>query len=329
MKVNRLVEAIVIATVMPVMVLVGCSQTKEDIKSDPPVSATEQPGNQADEVDKASVEDGSVDKEWACPKGTRGSSMVLIPVSEGVPYCIDANLATYGDYKWFVEKQGNDFGGQPPECEWNKDWGPVSTWKEPGVPDMAPRKCGPSLTEADPNLSLHCIDFCDAWAFCTAMGKRLCGLRGADNSKVSFVRVGDWYESGTRAEELVITVESEWFNVCSQGGNSKYPYGDEVREGVCVDKSTLADRGDSAYLAGDSVGSECKGSTPPYDQVYNMSGGRSQWVNVCYDERWCFSHAGQSAPETLSCETMGSTSMRAFQRGVRCCANAVPGTAAE
>ena len=354
MKAILPVEAVCCVAVIGCFAMVGCSQTSDDIKSDPPVIEAAQPGiprpdqqgqvggvepiaksnRGANAVEKGGAEENSAETGaeeegvvvdgWMCPKDTSGPKLVLIPVSEGASYCIDANVATYGDFHGFVKKHGDDLSLLPPECAWKKTFGPVSVYEVPGLPGVF-AKCGPSLAEADPDLALDCVDFCDAWAFCAASGKRMCGLRGADSATVSAISVGGVYESGLYADGKAASIESEWFGVCSQGGTTKYPYGNDLKDGTCIDKTKLAADGDTAYEVGDTTGSQCKGSKSPYNQVYNMSGGRTQWLNIC-TYGCCYVQGGLLGSDPLlSCaESMGCMAMAQFTSGVRCCADAVP-----
>jgi len=297
------------------LVLAGCTETKEDVKPDPSAQGLVQ--------DPSGSTGEGVTGEWACPKGTKGARMVLIPAAEGSPYCIDEREAVFGEYKEFIAEKGNDFGAQPSECEWNKDYGPVSVIDRSDIGgDMPPIHCGPTLAEANPDRAVGCLDFCDAYAYCSWAGKRLCGLRGAASGKVNVIDSQYTYESGSRAGDLAGSVESEWFNVCSQGGATVFPYGNEAEPGRCVDHVKTAAEGEDARCVRDTANSQCRGTEAPYDQVYNMSGGEGQWVNICVSEVCMFQGGG--IDEVYSCKgALGAADIRRPDAGVRCCADAV------
>ena len=324
------------ALAISAVVLVGCSEKREDVKPDPSemvvppsvpaATPVESPPTDpsASNVQPPSKPSGQVDDpNWMCPPGTSGAKMVLIPVKSGKPYCIDERGATYGEYGKFVEAKGKDFDGQPPECAWNDDYGPVVEWEEPGIADLPPSKCGPSLAEAHPDRVLQCIDFCDAWAFCASSGKRLCGLRGAEPGKVTKVDRDADGPGNDRLATFATSLESEWFNVCSQGGTTKLPYGNTYEPGRCVDETKMAAEGDKALNVADTSNNACHGTMPPYDKVYDMGGSVAQWVNLCSGEI-CGSLGGHRGPDHRGCaDGFGMAYMREFPGGVRCCADAV------
>jgi len=254
--------------------------------------------------------------------------MVLIPVAEGKPYCIDQREGMNGEYREFLAAKSGDFRDQPPECAWNKDYGPAETSPVPGSADGLLIKYGPPVDERPAEHAVLGVDFCDAWAFCSWAGKRLCGLRGAPGGKVTTIALGDDPDSRNNTIfDAIRTVQSEWFNVCSQGGTTKYPYGDERMAGTCIDSTKIAAKGDSAWSVGDLSESNCHGSIPPYDQVYNMSGSNSVWANICFPDR-CTTVGGPHSDEILSCSgTVGIRWLGDLTNGVRCCADAVRGTA--
>ena len=329
----------VLAIGLSVVALTACSDKQEEVKPDPSkqvvapstpsASVVEAPpadspaSNTQDPPKPSGQED---DPNWMCPQGTSGAKMVLIPVKAGTPYCIDEREATYGEYGKFVDAKGKDFSGQPPECAWNDDYGPVVDWEVQGAEDLPPRKCGPSLAEAHPDRALKCVDFCDAWMFCAHNGKRLCGLRGAEAGKVNMVDRENDGLGDDPAARLGLSSESEWYNVCTQGGTTAFPYGSKYDPGRCVDAARIAAEGDTARNVSDTAGNECRGTQAPYDRVYNMSGGHAEWLNICRGPA-CATDGGDWGNDSLSCSgSFGVDHMREFRIGVRCCADAAPKT---
>ena len=311
---QRLQQLLCVAT-MAAITQVGCSSIKDHISPDrsTTVGASGQP------IDA----DG-----WSCPKNTFGSEMVLIPMADGDRYCIDSNVATYGEYRRFVEEKGKDFSNQPPECSENKDYMPTVEYPIVGSIPFPP--CGPPLDKADPDRALDCIDFCDASAFCAWAGKRLCGVRGSEPGKVMVIdkENRDAETTNRVTAELRQSVKNEWYNACSQGGTTKHPYGDTRQLGTCIDTKAIETLGDRAFLVGDTSNSQCHGTHHPYSRLFNMTGKIEQWINVCFGNLGCASHGGNMGD--LSCaETFGIMSALYDTAGVRCCADAVPGEASK
>jgi formylglycine-generating enzyme required for sulfatase activity len=299
-------------TIAVVLVVLGCSPS-----TDTPEDAGDAGDDQdvADATTAIDAEAGTV--TWTCPQGVSGAKMVLIPWPDGSAYCIDEREAVYAEYRQFLDAKGEDFSGQPPECAWNDSF--VPGWDDPahGIP-----QCSVWLIDTEPDRAANCMDFCDAWAYCAWAGKRLCGVRGADPGKVTMV-------GATEIEQAAPNLDSEWFNVCTQGGASKYPYADAYEPGRCIDQAKIDAEGeDSALAVRDAVGNTCHGTNSPHDAVYNMSGSVQQWLNICYTGG-CVSQGGRWHKETLSCEqNFGIASIRDANvvQGVRCCADAVPGS---
>ena len=252
--------------------------------------------------------------------------MVLIPVPDGAPYCIDERLTAYGDYAEFLAAKGQDYSGQPPECESNKDYEPVMWVEETAFGDPTRTFCGPSMADANPDHAVRCIDFCDAFAYCSWAGKRLCGLRGSAGNEIFKFQATTIQESNDFFFGRVLTVENESYNVCTQGGTTEYPYGDAERPGACLDDARVEAMGEDANAVRDTAGNECRGSQPPFDQVYDTVGSLGYWLNICSPSGLhCFVHGGVKRDD-YQCRCLTTRiayDSGVFQAGVRCCADAV------
>jgi formylglycine-generating enzyme required for sulfatase activity len=308
MNAKRSLQALLwAASATTTVALAGCSRTEEEVKPDPSVTP--------DATDPKTHDSAALPTEWTCPQGVSGAKMVLIPWPDGSAYCIDEREAVYAEYKQFLDAKGEDFSGQPPECAWNESF-------VPGWDDAAHEipQCSSWYFDTEPDRAANCMDFCDAWAYCAWAGKRLCGVRGADPGALSLFADG-------QEGQIAPTLESEWFNVCSQGGTTKYPYGDAYERGRCIDQAKIDAEGeDSALAVADAVDSGCRGTNTPYDAVYNMSGSVEQWLNICYTGR-CVLQGGRWHNEALSCEHnfgVASINSATMVKGVRCCADAFP-----
>lgn len=284
--------------------LVACSEKEkvEDVKPDPAGTATVPTNDSAADA-----------KGLTCPQGTGGAKMVLIPLPDGNAYCIDEREAVYAEYKAFLEAKGENFDGQPAECEANTSF--VPGWEDPSheIP-----QCSVWLIDSEPDRAVQCLDFCDAWAFCSWAGKRLCSEVGVKSKGLHFV-------PDDELSQLYKSARSEWFHVCSQGGTTEYPYGNEYEPGKCIDEAKIQTEGESALDVRDTTGNTCHGTSSPYDEVHNMSGSVKQWQNICRTSGCAIQGGSWQTPSNCS-DASGVKSLMSVNVGVgvRCCADAVP-----
>jgi len=248
--------------------------------------------------------------------------MVLIPMPDGTPYCIDSRQGTYGEYDRFIRENGQRFDLQPPECNWNRRFASSGNYK-PGLFGV-PESCS-SRELGKTTQPVQCISFCAAWAFCSWAGKRLCGMRDSDPGKVMVVDATDAATKNRIKSELRST-KNEWFNACSQRGCTAYPYGNTLDKKKCDDSwlPTVPGGGVEGYR--DSLRNECHGTHPPFDQVYDMVGGIPTWLNICFPGNRCVRQGGTKDHRSSSCDgTYTLAGPLDNLSGVRCCADAVPG----
>ena len=106
---------------------------------------------------------------------------------------------------------------------------------------------------------MSCLGWCDAAAYCAWAGKRLCGAIGG----------------GQTPEKAVSDpLADEWLYVCTNGGKTKYPYGDTEDKTKCsADDRASVD----AYPA-------CAGADAPFSAVMGMTdsqgAGQGEWVDL-------------------------------------------------
>jgi hypothetical protein len=216
----------------------------------------------------------------ACPR-----AMVSVPVPfSTATYCIDATEVTVGAYNGFLMSNPSTTT-LPASCSSKQSF-------TPGAP----------LDLGHPNNPVNQVDWCDAWAFCNAAGKHLCGRIGGGNTL-----------AGNEANDAR---RSEWYNACSKGGQLAYPYGNQYQQGRCVDRLASSPRQVGSY--GNCVGG--------YFGIYDMSGNLGEWENECAmgpggDQ--CGTRGGNYNDQTnfLSCGSVvarGRTS-RFNTIGFRCC----------
>lgn len=119
-----------------------------------------------------------------------------------------------------------------------------------------------------------CVDWCDAHAYCKAVGKRLCGAIGGGETSFE-----------AHADPGV----SQWMAACSSAGLFHYPYGNtfdphacngaELQPEECVTQGRCRARAVATLP-------ECRGPEAPFNGVYDLSGNVSEWEDSC---DWDFS----------------------------------------
>jgi hypothetical protein len=186
-----------------------------------------------------------VDAGAGCPgKGTCSPmGQCLTPVSVGA-FSIDATEVTRSQYAAFLAAKGNDTAGQPSFCSWNTSYVPTQDW--PAQPGTLARP-------------VAYVDWCDARAYCTWMGKRLCGRIGGGSATAPDEY--DRYNSYTA---------SEWHAACTADGERIFPYSYAFIAGRCrfAADSTV----DVASLT------TCEGG---YPGIFDLTGNLSEWEDRC------------------------------------------------
>ncbi len=180
-----------------------------------------------------------------CPKG-KGPDMIVVadPADSTRHFCIDESEVTVANYDSFAKDKTVDLSKQPGACSFNKTV----------VVDTSADGCTPPyLLPEDAKRPVGCIDWCDAWLYCSWAGKRLCGTVGGAGSDGS--HFGD--------------SSSQWYAACSLFGTSKYAYGDAYADGMCK-FSGIPDPV--------MTNTQCVGGVPG---LYDMSGNVGEWTDEC------------------------------------------------
>ena len=216
-----------------------------------------------------------------------GNSAVLdSPVMVQMPsgYWIDTTEVTRGQYDAWTAT--NPVPNQPAECNWNTD--------------LIPR-C--YVTDEDPRRPVGCVDWCDAYAFCAAAGKRLCGA----------------LDGGPSAMANINTTNDEWFDACSSGGINTAANGNMSAGEGCTAAGTSSQ---AKYVLESKT---CTSKIAGYTGVYDLTGNVEEWTNSCNGTDGatdtCLYRGGSYGSSTTNCATTAYTtrSSRYGSVGFRCC----------
>lgn len=183
-------------------------------------------------ADGGVTDGGDGGDDGACP-----TEMVLINATAGA-YCIDAHEVSRERYLSFVNAASTS--GQPPRCAWNDSFAPQS-----------------ALAGGDPSYPVVGVDFCDALAYCSSVGKHLCGRIHHE-------------QTGAPTPEA----EQEWLVACTRDLSLKWPYGDTYVEGACA----VTFDGGSSHST--TTPNACEGG---YKGLFDMVGNVWEWVDFTID----------------------------------------------
>jgi formylglycine-generating enzyme required for sulfatase activity len=109
------------------------------------------------------------------------------------------------------------------------------------------------------------VDWCDAFAYCQGVGKRLCGKIGGGANGY-----GDYANASL----------SQWYHACvSDGANSTYVYGNTYQPYYC----NGTDYGARTTVPAGSM-PNCQSSVSGYHGVYDLTGNVYEWEDSCDEE---------------------------------------------
>jgi formylglycine-generating enzyme len=187
-------------------------------------------------LDAQDAADGD-DPYDGCPTDV-GTTMVRIDVPDA-SFCIDVTEVTVGQFTAYLATHPTLGSTVPPACTAD-----AAVGDQPGTPDPAPPRDNPATD----------LNFCYAWDYCAAVGKRLCGALGGG------------------PVNTLQPAASEWYYACTNGpAATAYPYGNDYDAAACVTDA----------LGPDLVGTHpaCRGIAPPFSLIFDMSGNVAEFDN--------------------------------------------------
>jgi formylglycine-generating enzyme required for sulfatase activity len=209
-----------------------------------------------------------------------------VPVNIDKLFCIDSTLVTYGQYTAFLTAAAATPPAQLPDCIRNETFNPAAGLPPAGTADDYP---------------VTGVDFCDARAYCTWAGKRLChGL--APHSEF----------------DIGAPQDGEAFYACSGGAmNLAYAYGLSYSQSACETPSATPT----------SVGSLQGCVSAAYLGLYDLSGNIGFWEEMC-DDMFCRDNPppSNSGSNAYRCdvENHDSRAVQVANLGIRCCSDVTP-----
>lgn len=227
-----------------------------------------------------------------------GPDEVAVQSSDGTAYYVDRYEVTRDAYAaWLATAPATSPQISP--CRDNDDFTPTCRWPP----------------EDQGQHPVVCVDWCDAYVYCQAHGKRLCGLIGGGPNDYHDYRDPD---------------RDQWYNACSAQGTDEYPYGSPYQPHTC--NGALHGRGTTAPV----------GSLPGCRTalgLIDMSGNVREWKDACETDttsvafNYCRLGGGSFRDGELRHLTCNSPGQDAFRTGhwdsigFRCCRDAPAGAA--
>jgi sulfatase modifying factor 1 len=206
--------------------------------------------------------------ENTCPK--KGGQMVEVPDNHGSSYCIDATEVTNAAYgAWLDTKPSLDL--MPAHCHEQ-----VLSFS---LLDYRPQDITAGIGKAlkwpvDPRFDSYpvvWVTWCDAAAFCTGQGKRLCGAIGGGPLQPLDTDPGFIDPADPR--------RSEFMNALTRGDSRKHVYGNVKEPDACWPEAGTEMGGEPvAKVHAVATKPDCEGG---YDGVFDLEGNALELVDAC------------------------------------------------
>jgi len=217
------------------------------------------------------------------------------PVSDAglSDYSIDITEVTQGQYDAWRATNPD----APPDTDKNCGWNTSYSEQAPGYTGI----------DAKDHPVVN-VDWCDAYAYCEAVGKRLCGAIGGGSAD---------YATGYADADV-----SQWERACTGGDLKVYPYGDTYEANVCngIDRSSLRQTTTVGSL------SDCVTAAPGTSGVLDLSGNVAEWEDSCQSTgrlAYCRLRGGSyyNGEAGLTCDSAAYDNRNgaSLNVGFRCC----------
>ena len=219
-----------------------------------------------------------------------GQCVVRGPAVVGVGnFFVHATEVTVAQYSAFLTAKGSDVSGQSDVCSWNETY-----WDYDLRPVMEPA-----------DMPIAWVDWCDAAAFCSWAGMRLCGRIGGGPI--------------ARADVLNATL-NQWYVACGGPGGGAYPNDMANNLNAC----SSGPYGDVAPVA---TYPDCEGY---YPGLFDLAGNLAEWIDGCDGNTGaadtCYLMGGNITEQTPACnlvyydaDSVYPRNQKAFTFGFRCC----------
>ncbi|MGC4069582.1 MAG: SUMF1/EgtB/PvdO family nonheme iron enzyme [Polyangiaceae bacterium] len=237
-------------------------------------------------------------------RGSLCVSKMLLVATSSQSYRIDLTEVTHAQYEAWLAQTSGPTSTAAGVCSANLSYVPTCPSGQNVYAGVG--------AERHP---IVCVDWCDARAYCEAIGKHLCGKRAVGGGANSFSAYAD-------------ATQSEWYNACVSGTSGAtinyYPYGrsfddtrcNGAREGI---PSTTAEVG--AFMG-------CQSAIRDYSGVFDLSGNVAEWEDSCEivgSDTRCRLRGGtfEAKQPGLRCDTDAANawSLANIRIGFRCCAD--------